>query len=130
VAHYNGTAWTQVAFPATVTPQDASALSSRNIWAVGQGASSMAIMHWNGKSWTQSRLPKVSLPAGDRMNGEGIAAISPDNVWADAFLGAGMGVAPGIVLLHWNGKAWSRVSVPYPANQPGVITQDGHGVSG
>ena len=127
VAHYNGTAWSQVAFPGTVTPQDASALSSRNIWAIGQGSSGMAIVHWNGTSWTRSRLPKLSLPTGDRTNGEGIAAITPDNVWADAYLSAGMGIASGIVLLHWNGKAWSRVSVPYPTVQPGAITQDGHG---
>ncbi len=127
VAHYNGTTWTQASFPAAVTPEDASALGARNIWAIGQGSSTMAIVHWNGTSWTQSRLPKVSLPAGDRMNGTGIVAIAPDNVWADAYLSAGMGVAPGVVLLHWNGKAWSRVSVPYPTVQPGAITQDGRG---
>jgi hypothetical protein len=127
VAHYNGTRWSKVAFPGKVIPQDASALSSRNIWAVGQGSSTMGIVHWNGTSWTRVQLPKVSLPAGHRMNGTGIVAITPDNVWADAFLSAGMGVAPGIVLLHWNGKAWSRVSVPYPTVQPGAITQDGRG---
>ena len=51
------------------------------------------------------------------MNGAGIVAITPDNVWADAFLSAGMGVAPGIVLLHWNGGGhWQRVAVPAAAS--------------
>jgi hypothetical protein len=55
-----------------------------------------------------------------------VVAITPSNVWADAFLSAGQGVAPGVVLLHWNGKAWSQVKVPYPTVEPSSITQDGH----
>lgn len=48
-------------------------------------------------------------------------------MWADAYLSQGMGIANGTVLLHWNGRAWSRISVPYPTSQPGPLTQDGHG---
>jgi hypothetical protein len=47
-------------------------------------------------------------------------------VWADAILTSGEGVAPGSVLLHWNGQAWSQVTVPYPTDQPGSLAQDGH----
>ena len=42
------------------------------------------------------------------------------------------GTEPGIVALHYNGKAWARVKVPYPVSSvygPFLIAPDGKGGS-
>jgi hypothetical protein len=130
VAHYDGTSWSQVAFP--IAPAKSSASSPSNVWVIGQTLATpstppqVTTMHWDGQSWQQVPLPPITLPTGDNMQPAGILAVTPNNVWADAILTAGEGVAPGAVLLHWNGKAWSQVTVPYPTYQPGSLAQDGH----
>jgi hypothetical protein len=40
----------------------------------------------------------------------GVAAVSDSSVWAVGY--AGTSFAPKILMLHWNGKAWSRVTSP------------------
>src|ERR1019366_8216260 len=123
VAHYDGTSWSQVAFP--IAPAKSSASSPSNVWVIGQTLATpstppqVTTMHWDGQSWQQVPLPPITLPTGDNMQPAGILAVTPNNVWADAILTAGEGVAPGAVLLHWNGKAWSQATVPYPTYQPG-----------
>jgi hypothetical protein len=47
----------------------------------------------------------------------GAAAVSNSSAWAVGY--AGSGFAPKILMLHWNGKAWSRVT------SPGVLTATG-----
>ncbi len=47
----------------------------------------------------------------------GTAAISDSSAWAVGY--AGKSSAPKILMLHWNGKAWSRVT------SPGVLTATG-----
>jgi hypothetical protein len=133
-AHYDGTSWVQVPFP--INPARASASSASDVWVIGEtvvtsGPGQVTIEHWDGQSWQEVALPPVTLPAGDSLQPADILAITPDNVWADAFVMAGQGemvrVAPGTVLLHWNGTVWSQVTVPYPTYQPNSLAQDGHG---
>lgn len=47
----------------------------------------------------------------------GAAAVSNSSAWAVGY--AGKSSAPKILMLHWNGKAWSRVT------SPGVLTATG-----
>jgi hypothetical protein len=42
----------------------------------------------------------------------GVADISPTNAWAVGYAQASSDELPRTLLLHWNGKHWSRVSVP------------------
>jgi len=94
------------------------------------GLGQVTIEHWDGQSWQDVALPPVTLPAGDSLQPADIAAITQDNVWADAYVMAGQGemvsVVPGIALLHWNGTVWSQVTVPYPTYGPSSLAQDGH----
>ena len=127
-AHYNGSKWTRVSFP--LFAQQASGLSAKNVWVVGswalgkapKGASPFAVEHWTGGGWHAVAVPKLKLPKGEFVQAQNVVADGPDNVWAVGVLTEGMGVGPGIVLLHWNGKAFTRVNVPYPVTGPVVLT--------
>jgi len=132
VARYNGRHWRTVSVP--VLPQDASALSPVDIWAVGPTTRSLAkparvyaLMHWTGRAWRTIGFPKLRLPSGAAVSGTHVVALSSQDVWVDALLGKGMGAYPGAVLLHWNGKRWNRVRVPYATFSLTNLTQDGHG---
>ena len=108
VFHYNGRTWTEVAR----TPQGGDALSDTSVWAY-QGHT---IDHFNGRTWTSVNVAKLLPP---RQQGSfthatsavtGIRALSATDVYA-----TGEGVNPPhgrpMVLLHFNGRAWSRVAL-------------------
>lgn len=129
-AHYNGKVWERVPLPVNVT--SVSALSPHDVWAFGESTATathgkLAIVHWNGVSWKQTTLPRLAYPSGDSVAPAGITEVSSGNVWAMAQLGHGEGVAPGAVLLHWNGKAWTQVKIPFTLVGPQQITSDGGG---
>jgi hypothetical protein len=131
--HYNGAKWTRVSFP--LLAQQASGLSAGNVWVVGswdlgkapKGASPFAVEHWNGKAWRAVAVPKLTLPKNEFVQAQNVVAEGPDNVWAAGILTEGMGVGPGIVLLHWNGKAFTRVNVPYSVSGGFAVSGDGSG---
>jgi hypothetical protein len=59
ILHWNGSAWSQAAIPATrgqTSLKGVAALSPTDAWAVGYNALSQVtlIMHWNGTSWASS----------------------------------------------------------------------------
>jgi hypothetical protein len=131
--HFTGSRWTRVSLP--LLAQQASGLSAGNIWAVGswapgkapKGASPFAVEHWTGGAWHAVAVPQLKLPKGESVQAQNVVAVSPDNVWAAGILTDGMGVGPGIVLLHWNGKAFTRVNVPYPVSGGFALSGDGAG---
>ena len=55
-----------------------------------------------------------------------IVAYSARDAWADIGLTTAV-ASDGIIVLHWNGQAWSRVPVPYQTQAAGDISQDGRG---
>ena len=136
VRHYNGHTWRRVSMPG-VAAQGLSAVSPRDIWAVGPTTRTAGAfhpvfiaMHWNGKSWRALGLPKVSAPKGHFAVPRGLVALSPSNVWlAEGYSVAspsGVGEPPGVILLHWNGKRWSQVSRDLKIYTSGM-SPDGHG---
>lgn len=91
------------------------ALSSDNIWAIGNqmadtGINQTLIEHWNGARWSVVRSP--NLPGRSNML-KSISALSVDDIWAvgDAPDDLGQYVT---LTMHWNGKHWSIVSSPSP----------------
>jgi hypothetical protein len=108
IEHWNGAQWSIVASP---NPSPvlgaqllaAAATSANNIWAVG---TSGLVEHWDGVKWSIVTSPAFN--PGDTLNG--ISADTSTDVWA---VGANSNGAP--VTLHYNGKTWSRVTVPTPA---------------
>ena len=101
--------WRVVATGAKVPLLSAvAAISSTDVWAVGDSAEEFAkatpvIVHWDGR-----RLRSYSgfKPSGRNGILTGIAAVASDDVWA-----VGWDVK-GPVVLHWDGRAWKRVTTP------------------
>src|SRR5215468_645926 len=127
---YNGKGWRNVTMP--VVPEGTSALGPRDIWAVGPVTPASAkpvdaIANWNGTSWRSVRFPRLRLGTGVSIVNPNVVALSRNNVWVASSLGKGMGIFPGALLLHWNGSRWRHVRTPFPTEEVGPLTRDGHG---
>jgi hypothetical protein len=101
------------------------ALSANDVWAVGYSFGTQSetnidtlILHWDGASWREVPSPNLTGAANQLF---GIAAISPNDIWA---VGAAGGAA---IAMHWNGSTWSFVPVPQDA---GLSTEVLAAVSG
>lgn len=104
--HWDGTAWHIVPTPnvGKFSPLNAVvALSSSNVWAVGNVIDSTLDEHWDGQQW------HVVSPS---LNGQNhsVAAVSATDIWA-----------VGAALVHfkdqtfteqWNGSQWQHVRSP------------------
>ena len=91
----------------------AAAVSTNNVWAVGDYTTSTGIIqtlieHWNGSSWQLIPSPNVG-PHDNYLSGA--AAVSTNNVWAmgDYLTSSG---TPRTLIEHWNGTSWKVVPSP------------------
>jgi hypothetical protein len=117
--HWDGTSWSVVSSPnvagsVTDTLQAAAAVSSTDVWAVGQfiiGSSVQTLIEqWNGTSW--------SLAAGLL---QGIAIVSATDIWAVGdFVDPNTGTTT-TVIEQWNGTAWSVVTSPNPSASENIL---------
>ena len=113
--HLQGTTWTQVTGPGGAITT-ASALSARNIWAIGaSSAPQRTIVHYNGTRWL-----KVADPALSGLQFNGIVALSATNIWLSAMKGS----KPELV--HYNGQQWQLITVPWSVSV-GHLASDGQG---
>jgi hypothetical protein len=113
VMHWNGTRWSQVPLPPAVIGglSGVTATSASNAWAVGNGLGNGKtwIFHWNGTRWSEAAHPNPGF--GDALFG--VTAISRRNAWAVGYSCTSKGCAhTHTLMLHWNGKAWSKVTSP------------------
>lgn len=96
--HWNGRNWGPVASKAvagSLTPLFAVAAAGGDAWAGGGRPDDRTIvLHWRRGTWAAVPVP----PALRKSGLLSVAVVSPRDVWA-----AGVGL-----LLHWNGKGWSR----------------------
>ncbi len=120
IEHWDGTSWSIVPSPNIGTYGNGltavTALSSSDIWAVGEYANHnyggyTLTEHWNGTQWSIVSSPNV----GNFENGlRSVAAAAPNDIWAVGY----NWVAPGDILdtltEHWDGKQWTIVSSPQP----------------
>jgi len=131
VAHWNGTAWTQITSPAApyrVFGLDGvSAVSGSDAWAVGDYSvsgeymTSTLILHWNGTAWTQVNSP--SPGPGQSENGlDGVSAVSGSDAWAVGNYNSDVNPAHDTLILHWNGTAWTQVKSPSPSRTDNFLT--------
>jgi hypothetical protein len=133
IDHWNGTAWSQAATPATpgntASLAGVSASSPTDAWAIGRtqvnrsGFAPLAL-HWNGTAWSVSPSAATALAG---QIGAGVSDISPADAYA---IGGGLGSASTGLVAQWNGSTWSRVSVPAPstgglASNLNAISADG-----
>jgi hypothetical protein len=114
--HWDGTSWQEIPVPAGNGGQSVLTAVSEagpdDVWAVGSqllqaGSDLVAPLaeHWDGSAWT------VSQP--DQVNAEldGVYVAGPGDVWAAGQFASGL---PS-VFLHLNGKTWTTVPAPGPA---------------
>jgi hypothetical protein len=121
IDHWNGTAWSQVATPPT--PQNTASLaavsasSATDAWAVGRTQVNKSsfeglALHWNGTAWSVSSGFSAALSDIGGASAVGVADISATDAYA---IGDSAATASGS-LAQWNGTAWSKVTLPLPAN--------------
>src|SRR5262249_38600778 len=119
IAHWNGAHWSVVSDTPDGLLHGVAAVSSHDIWAVGDTQP----LHWNGTRWSPSSLPTGS----DYRNLLGVAAHGSHDVWA---VGSGTGAqvegAPvQVTIFHWNGSAWSAS----PGVTPGLADNELYSVA-
>ena len=136
--HYNGRSWTKTSIPVVADMAGTvSAVGADDIWAVGVSAANpygdtVETAYYNGRSWHAVPITNLQLPKNDSLYFPVVLALSAKNVWVYSWLQGFLphaGIVPlsEVVLTHWNGKTWSRVTVPYATGQSGYIASDGHG---
>ena len=129
---YDGRSWRRVRLPAVA--DSVSAVSAADIWASGavpavpHSRTMVEVgMHWNGRSWSTVRFPKIHAPAGWTAGAQLSVALGPKDVWGRYEFSKG-GCCKAGGLLHWDGAAWHRVSIPSSiAVFSGNVVADGHG---
>jgi hypothetical protein len=130
IEHYDGDQWTETPLPSTVRDVTAiSADAANDVWATGNSDSSVPVtLHWDGSAWRTVGLPDPSLGDGVRVAVGDILVVGPHEAWASGFL-TDMGLQPGPVLWHWNGKHWRLVTIDAPDDSLTRLASDGeHGV--
>jgi hypothetical protein len=128
--HYDGEQWTRTALPDDVEDVDAiSADSASDVWVTGYAEGGAPVsLHWDGSALRTLELPTPSLDDDVRVWASDIVAAGPQDAWATGVL-TSMGVRPGAVLWHWNGKRWKLVPVDAPQDSLTQVAPDGgHGV--
>jgi hypothetical protein len=78
------------------------ALSSRDVWAVGGNESSVSL-HWNGSRWTRLRT-------GEQEALYDVVGITSRDVWA-------VGGDESLLTIHWNGRRWNPMLGPNVGEQ-------------
>jgi hypothetical protein len=121
IDRWNGTAWSAASTPATpgntALLLAASASSASDAWAVGRTQVNKSdfeglALHWNGTAWSVSPGFSSVLSPFAGASAQGVADVSPADAYA---IGDSADTATGS-LVHWNGTAWSSVTLPLPAD--------------
>ena len=140
ILHWNGTTWRRVPSPspgAGAMLDSVTVISATDVWTAGSSGLGTLILHWNGTAWRRVRSPAVRSSAGLIA----ISGTSARNLWAVGATGglfaagarpagaaarpaggarglpaANTGPAAEPLILHWNGAAWRRISIPVPAD--------------
>lgn len=143
IEHWNGTTWSQTQSPDLLAStrnllQDITIAGPNDVWVAGMAGSQVGgksifslrasplLEHWNGTNWQLVQLPGIQLASLKT-----IVALSANDVWLAGGIdpasdGAGGNVqnTPNLLLLHWNGQSWNRVSTAssVPA-QAGILVK-------
>jgi hypothetical protein len=100
-----------------------SILNAGDVWVGGRNGPVVA--HWNGSSWRVFRRKEMGFPARSRAGNsiDAISASAAGDVWTVSYNGYYVPSPDGSVartepvILHWDGKHWSR-SAAAPYRQP------------
>jgi hypothetical protein len=117
IQHFDGNRWTVVPSPHFKSGEALNAvqaISAEDIFAVGSFVDEIfhkhnpLVEHFDGKQWRVVSTPR--LPGAQSAELDGIAIISASDIWA---VGSGFGSShTGPLVMHFDGKQWSQVTVP------------------
>jgi hypothetical protein len=130
--HWNGKTWRHVSLPNPAGMSGSAinelfavrCLNAQDCWAAGDYSKNdttflAEALHWNGRRWSRVATPQAGCTKlGDISSLADAICTSAQNCWAVGEYGTEVGRSATKVLnlvLHWNGKRWSRVRVPNPA---------------
>jgi hypothetical protein len=91
------------------------AASPTDVWAVGVPGATDAFEHWNGTSWTGQALPAgIATAPGNSAGVSSITGTSASNITAvgTADINTGGTIVAESVAFHFNGTAWSEMTIP------------------
>jgi hypothetical protein len=110
IEHWDGTSWSVVSSPNLTQGgflNAVTAVSTINVWAVGNTSGNALVEHWDGTSW--SIVSNSVIAGADALSA--VSADSANDVWA---------VGNEDVILHFNGTSWSHTVLP-PARYGGPV---------
>ncbi len=121
-AHWNGKHWAIMKIPSWVVRFNLSGtiditvadFGRTNLWVFSSGIDSFKPVvpfaaRYDGHRWRKARLPGVPGL---------VSVLGPDDMWTTGVTGIG----GREFLMHWNGKAWSKLALPKPRNVPAADT--------
>lgn len=131
VLHWNGKKWTRLAVvnPGGTRIGHVNTLyavrcsSASDCTAVGDYGTTSAggvlrnqALHWNGKKWSQSNSANPGGTKPGRVNEVfALGCGAADNCWGAGTYGSTKSPVKNLnEMLHWNGKSWTKVTVPNP----------------
>jgi hypothetical protein len=127
VERWTGSQWIRVPSPSPPggelgsTLRAVSAVSADEIWAAGRYdppgpiAAATLVERWNGTRWTVIATPAAKL---DRVL-LAVSARAGDDVWAVGYEDDGNTVTT--LVMHWDGKSWTRIPSIDPSNTVNVL---------
>jgi hypothetical protein len=122
-AHFDGTAWTIVATPASSGSAKSILdgvvdFAANNAWAVGRSRTARGLIeHWDGTAWSVVTGPDPVVKAGSSLASAtltGISATSPSDIWAVGSYTTVTGTVVDSFTLteHFDGTSWKIVPSP------------------
>ena len=105
--HWDGSTWTTVPMPGIGIYFGGAAVSTTDVWAVGQ----QGFAHWDGVTWTLAHGPFTGHPLPMTASATG-----PNDVWAVGNRITSQGPNGQGDLYHFDGSTWSVVPVAQPSS--------------
>jgi hypothetical protein len=115
---FDGTTWQRAGYADVPAEQaslnDVSADGPHDAWLAGStydsgtGAAHGFVQRWDGHEWRPVSLPDF----GSSYGFDSIAAHGPNDVWAVGRIYVGEDRPDGLLLMHWDGRSWTRLPEP------------------
>jgi hypothetical protein len=125
--HWDGTQWNIVPSPniGTInnTLNGVVAISTNDVWAVGNVETQKLILHWDGTQWSIVSSPNP--PNASTTFLFSVAGSAANDVWTVGFYFDSTLQSIKTLTLHWNGSTWIIVPSPNVEPDPGNSTLHG-----
>ena len=105
--------WSGESLPFSGQLSSVAAFSACDVWVAGGAGKHSLVVHWNGHAWTAIRSGTVTWAATDQPIT--IGGTSSRDIWMATF-----DVRQHLLVEHWDGKRFTRVTVPLPAGTIGA----------